>query len=108
VQARVALLRSHHQPAELSGGQEQRAAIARALVSQPQIVLADEPTGNLDSHTCDQVMELFRDLNARGTTLLIVTHDAEAGAAARHILHLRDDRFVSHAVASGVPSAIPS
>lgn len=100
--------RSHHQPAELSGGQEQRAAIARALVSQPQIVRADEPTGNLDSHTRDQVIDLFRDLNAWGTTLLIVTHDAEVGAAAQRILHLRDGRFVSHAVASGVPSAIPS
>ncbi len=93
--------RAHHHPAELSGGQEQRAAIARALVSQPQIVLADEPTGNLDTHIRDQVMRLFRDLNARGTTLLIVTHDAEVGAAAQHILLMRDGRFVSHAVASG-------
>lgn len=87
------LSRKKHLPAQLSGGQQQRVAIARALVGEPRFLLADEPTGNLDSQTAAGVMELLQDINARGTTIIMVTHDNSiAGQAARNI-HILDGRI---------------
>jgi putative ABC transport system ATP-binding protein len=86
--------RLHHEPARLSGGQQQRVAIARALVNQPAIVLADEPTGNLDSRTSVEVMAVFQRLNAQGITILLVTHESDIACYARRIIELRDGRVV--------------
>src|SRR6201982_1182867 len=82
--------RIHHKPNELSGGQRQRVAIARALVNNPSIILADEPTGNLDSKTGDEIMELFEDLYRRGNTIILVTHERDIAAHARRTVRLRD------------------
>lgn len=82
--------RAQHMPNELSGGQKQRVAIARALISDPKVILADEPTGALDSQTSDQVMDLFREVNASGKTVVIVTHEAEIAAKTARTIHLRD------------------
>ena len=79
-----------HYPAELSGGQQQRVAIARALAGTPQLLLADEPTGNLDSQMARGVMELLEEINARGTTILMVTHDPELAARAQRNVHIID------------------
>jgi putative ABC transport system ATP-binding protein len=93
--ARVGLEdRSHHQPNELSGGQQQRVAIARALVTRPAVLLADEPTGNLDSRTSVEVMALFQELNDQGLTILLVTHEAEVACYAGRIVELRDGRIL--------------
>lgn len=92
--------RLHHDPSELSGGQQQRVAIARALVTQPTVLLADEPTGNLDSHTTVEVMALFQALNAQGITILIVTHEAEVAHYAKRMVEMRDGRIIrDHPVA---------
>jgi putative ABC transport system ATP-binding protein len=82
--------RVRHHPRELSGGQQQRVAIARALVTQPALLLADEPTGNLDSHSSAELMELFRDLNSAGITVVLVTHEADMARFARRTLTIRD------------------
>ena len=82
--------RSHHKPNELSGGQCQRVAIARALVNDPSIILADEPTGNLDSKTSHEIMEIFGDIHKRGNTVILVTHEEDIANYARRIVRLRD------------------
>ena len=83
-----------HEPSELSGGQQQRVAIARALVTQPAIILADEPTGNLDSRTSVEVMGLFQELNEQGITILLVTHEPELAAYTGRTIELRDGLII--------------
>jgi len=82
--------RLHHRPSELSGGQQQRVAIARALIHQPQIVLADEPTGALDSHTGEDILNLFKQLRKDGHTVVLITHDAHVAAHAERTCVMRD------------------
>jgi putative ABC transport system ATP-binding protein len=98
--------RIHHRPNELSGGQRQRVAIARALVNRPSILLADEPTGNLDSTTSEEIMKVFEGLSSEGQTVIMVTHEADIAAHARRVVVLRDglissddrrERFLSKA-----------
>ena len=88
--------RQHHMPNELSGGQRQRVAIARALVNNPKIIMADEPTGNLDSKTSDEIMGLFKKINEKeGTTILLVTHEPDVAAYAKRIVHFKDGMITS-------------
>ena len=82
--------RLEHRPQELSIGQRQRAAIARALVNQPRVILADEPTGSLDSKTAREILDIFADLHRRGATIVMVTHDHEVAASAERVIHVRD------------------
>jgi len=87
--------RLRHRPSQLSGGQQQRVAVARALVNDPYYILADEPTGNLDSVTTDEILNLFDQLNERGKTIMLVTHEDEVAARAKRIMRLRDGQIVS-------------
>ncbi|MDH3839133.1 MAG: ABC transporter ATP-binding protein [Desulfobacteraceae bacterium] len=87
--------RRHHKPSELSGGEMQRVAIARALAVDPLLILADEPTGNLDSKTSKNIISLFQDLNEQGTTLIVVTHEKEVASHCQTIYHLLDGRIVN-------------
>ena len=87
--------RLHHHPSQLSGGQQQRIAIARALVNQPELVLADEPTGNLDSRTSIEIMGIFQELNRSGITLVMVTHELDIAAYCKRFVVMRDGRVLS-------------
>ncbi|MHB1701693.1 MAG: ABC transporter ATP-binding protein [Acidobacteriaceae bacterium] len=94
--------RMMHKPNELSGGQRQRVAIARALVNNPSIILADEPTGNLDSKTGDEIMALFDDLHAKGNTIVLVTHEPDIAEFAHRIVHIKDGQIASDVLSSRV------
>jgi putative ABC transport system ATP-binding protein len=90
--------RLSHEPSELSGGQQQRVGIARALVTEPAIILADEPTGNLDSHSGAEVLQLFKDLHTLGRTIVLITHDIDVATAADRGVHLRDGQLAEVAL----------
>jgi putative ABC transport system ATP-binding protein len=102
VLAKVGLAeRSHHKPNEMSGGQIQRVAIARALINNPAIILADEPTGNLDSKTSVEVMDIFGKIQAAGNTVILVTHEEDIAAYAKRVVRLRDGVIESDTIANG-------
>jgi putative ABC transport system ATP-binding protein len=101
--------RMQHVPAELSGGQQQRVAIARAIVTNPSLVLADEPTGNLDSHSTEEVLRIFARLNAEGRTIVLITHEPDVASQAKRVIHLSDGRISSDErlfAAAGAPPAL--
>ena len=97
--------RIHHRPQELSGGQQQRVAIARSLANDPLVLLADEPTGNLDTQTSTEILVLFDDLHARGRTIIMVTHEQHVAAHVRRTIRLRDGKIESD-TRSGEPSSV--
>lgn len=85
--------RCYHKPSELSGGQQQRVAVARALVSNPPLILADEPTGNLDTHSGEEILQMLTDLHGRGNTIVVITHDMEVAEATKRMIHIRDGKI---------------
>ncbi len=97
--------RAGHYPSQMSGGQQQRVAIARALVNQPAVLLADEPTGNLDSRTSVEIMQVFQDLNDRGLTIVMVTHEPDIAQFAKRMMVFRDGRIRTDAAVAGRPRA---
>lgn len=99
--------RMHHKPNELSGGQRQRVAIARALVNNPSIILADEPTGNLDTKTSYEIMNIFEEINANGNTVILVTHEEDIAKHARRIIRLRDGLVESDTPNQPIKAAMP-
>ncbi len=94
--------RKNHRPNELSGGQRQRVAIARALINDPPIIIADEPTGNLDTRSSNEIMEIFCRLNQQGRTIIMVTHEPDIAAYARRVIHVRDGKILKDEVKQGV------
>lgn len=100
--------RLSHRPDEMSGGQQQRVAIARALVNNPGLLLADEPTGALDSRTGEEILQLFDDLHRQGMTLIVVTHDDEVGARAERLITLRDGQIISDSQPATQPQSLAS
>ncbi len=97
--------RASHRPNEMSGGEQQRVAVARSLVTDPAVVWADEPTGNLDSATANSVLELFHEVNRAGQTMVVVTHDASIGASADRLIEVRDGLIASDVRQGGAPEA---
>jgi putative ABC transport system ATP-binding protein len=95
--------RDNHKPTEMSGGQQQRVAIARALINSPALILADEPTGNLDSHSGMEIMQIMQNLHSEGRTIVMITHDARNAAYAERIIHLKDGMINENPVASPMP-----
>ncbi|HBJ81764.1 MAG: putative transport system ATP-binding protein [Pseudothermotoga sp.] len=97
--------RMSHKPTQLSGGQMQRVAIARALANDPQIILADEPTGNLDTKSGEEILKIFSDLHSQGLTIVVVTHDPEVAEQGDRIINMRDGKIVSQEVRASVGNA---
>ena len=100
--------RMHHLPSELSGGQQQRVAVARAIVTNPSLILADEPTGNLDSYSTEDVLEIFAGLNAEGRTVVLITHEPDVAAQTKRVVRLSDGRVVEDSRSLGVHDPPPA